>query len=48
MDHGRALVKNVDPAESEIERTTVAKLREVYHLPEAKASDPPTRVRRRR
>ncbi len=40
VDNGRALVKNVDPAESEIERTTIAKLREVYHLPEAKASDP--------
>jgi len=39
VENGRALVRNVDPAESEIERTTVAKLREVYRLPEAKKSD---------
>ena len=32
---GRALVRNVDPAESDIERTTVAQLRENYRLPEA-------------
>ena len=33
--NGRALVRNVDAAESEIERTTVANLREVYRLPDA-------------
>ncbi len=31
---GHAVVRNVDPAESEIERTTVAQLRENYRLPE--------------
>src|SRR6202034_1245872 len=31
---GRALVRNVDPAESEIARTTVAQFRENYRLPE--------------
>jgi hypothetical protein len=38
-DNGRALVRNVDVAESEIERTTVAKLREAYRLPQATKSD---------
>jgi hypothetical protein len=32
---GNALVRNVDPAESDIERTTVATLREIYRLPPA-------------
>lgn len=40
VKNGHALVRNVDPAESEIERTTVAALREVYGLPEAKAGKP--------
>ncbi|MFI5454523.1 MAG: BatA domain-containing protein [Isosphaerales bacterium] len=40
IDNGHALVRNVDPAESEIERTTVATLREVYRLPEANDNKP--------
>ena len=40
VENGCALVQNVDPTESEIERTTVAKLREVYSLPEVKKSGP--------
>jgi hypothetical protein len=36
LENGQALVRNVDPAESQIERTTVATLREVYRLPEAR------------
>jgi hypothetical protein len=41
--HGeQAVVRNLDPAESELERTTIATLREVYRLPvprpEARAS----------
>ena len=40
LENGNALVRNVDPAESAIERTTVAALREAYRLPAAK-SDPP-------
>ena len=40
IDKGRALVRNVDTAESEIERTTEAKLREAYRLPQATKSDP--------
>ncbi len=39
LDNGRELVRNVDAAESEIERTTVAKLREAYRLPQATQSD---------
>ena len=39
INDGRALVRNVDAAESEIERTTVAKLRETYRLPQATQSD---------
>ena len=35
IENGHALVRNVDAAESDIERTTVAKLREVYRLPDA-------------
>jgi Aerotolerance regulator N-terminal/von Willebrand factor type A domain len=34
MSNGRAIVRNVDPAESNIERTTVAQLRETYRLPD--------------
>jgi hypothetical protein len=40
IDNGRALVRNVDAAESEIERTTLGKLREAYRLPQATKSDP--------
>jgi hypothetical protein len=40
LKDGHALVRNVDPAESEIERTTVATFRDVYRLPEAKAFEP--------
>jgi len=40
IENGHALVRNVDPAESEIERTTVATLREVYRLPTAKENKP--------
>jgi len=40
IENGHALVRNLDPAESEIERTTVATLREVYRLPEAKENQP--------
>jgi hypothetical protein len=40
IDNGRALVRNVDTAESEIERTTQAKMREAYHLPQATMNDP--------
>jgi Aerotolerance regulator N-terminal len=41
MTNGQAIVRNVDPAESEIERTTVAQLRETYRLPEvAKTASP--------
>ena len=36
VENGHAVVRNVDPAESEIERTTVATLRDVYRIPEAK------------
>ncbi len=38
LNNGSALVRNVDAAESEIERTTVAKLREAYRLPEGTRS----------
>jgi hypothetical protein len=38
LHSGRAVVRNVDPAESEIERTTAANLREVYRLPETRKS----------
>jgi len=40
VENGKALVRNVDPAESEIERTTVATLREVYRLPDAMENKP--------
>ena len=36
---GRAVVRNVDAAESEIERTTAARLREVYRLPQGRKND---------
>jgi len=39
INNGRALVRNVDAAESEIERTTAAKLREAYRLPQGTKSD---------
>jgi hypothetical protein len=39
VTNGRALVRNVDAAESEIERTTVAKLREAYRLPQGAKND---------
>ncbi len=35
----RAVVRNVDAAESEIERTTAARLREVYGLPQGRQND---------
>ena len=37
---GRALVRNVDPAESDVERTTLAKLRAFYRLPDAIEKSP--------
>ena len=37
---GHAVVRNVDPAESEIARTTVAQLRENYRLPEVAKTVP--------
>jgi hypothetical protein len=40
IENGHALVRNVDPAESEIERTTVATIREVYRLPQANRNKP--------
>ncbi len=33
LESGRAVVRNLDPAESDLERTTAATLREVYRLP---------------
>jgi hypothetical protein len=49
MVDGRALVKNVDTAESDVERTTEARLREFYGLPrgtarDARAADEPDSV----
>jgi hypothetical protein len=35
IENGRAIVRNVDAAESDVERTTLAKLREFYALPDA-------------
>jgi hypothetical protein len=32
IGNGRAIVRNVDPAESDVERTTIARLREFYRL----------------
>jgi Aerotolerance regulator N-terminal/von Willebrand factor type A domain len=34
LNNDRAVIRNVNAAESEIERTTIAKLREAYRLPE--------------
>jgi hypothetical protein len=34
INDGHALVRNADPAESDVERTTLTKLRETYWLPE--------------
>jgi Aerotolerance regulator N-terminal len=39
IEKGRALVCNVDAEESDVERTTLAKLREAYGLPAFTASD---------
>lgn len=39
VSDGRAVVRNVDPAESDVERTTAAKLREFYRLPEGRGGD---------
>jgi hypothetical protein len=39
IDGERAVVRNLDPAESEIERTTIAMLREVYRLPVPHSED---------
>jgi hypothetical protein len=35
LENGRAIVRNVDAAESDVERTTLAKLRAFYALPDA-------------
>ena len=40
IEKGHALVRNVDAEESDVERTTLAKFREAYRLPEFTASDP--------
>ncbi len=40
IQNGRALVRNVDPAESDVERTTLAKLREAYRLPDSTDDTP--------
>jgi Aerotolerance regulator N-terminal len=39
VEQGRALVRNVDPEESDVERTTAAKFREAYRLPASVAGD---------
>jgi hypothetical protein len=39
IEQGRALVRNVDPEESDVERTTVAKFREMYRLPATQPGD---------
>jgi hypothetical protein len=39
IENGRALVRNIDAAESDIERTTLAKLREAYRLPQGTKRD---------
>ena len=41
MVDGKALVRNIDATESDIERTTAAKLREHYRLPEGSKVDAP-------
>ena len=40
IEKGQALVRNVDAEESDVERTTVEKLREAYRLPAAAGNDP--------
>ncbi len=40
IQNGRALVRNVDPTESDVERTTLAGLREFYGLSDTGASNP--------
>jgi hypothetical protein len=40
IDNARAVVRNVEPAESEIERTSIATLRDVYRLPAAQKNQP--------
>jgi hypothetical protein len=39
IELGRALVRNVDAEESDVERTTMAKFREAYRLPASPAND---------
>ncbi len=39
IEQGRALVRNVDAEESDVERTTMAKFREAYRLPASPATD---------
>jgi Aerotolerance regulator N-terminal len=45
LANGRAVVRNVDSAESDVERTSVAKLREFYRLPEPVPSASPDQSR---
>ena len=40
IEAGRALVRNVDPEESDVERTTVAKLRAAYRLSDSAFNEP--------
>jgi hypothetical protein len=39
IDGERAVVRNIDPTESETERTSIATLREVYRLPVPRPED---------
>jgi hypothetical protein len=39
VEDGRAVVRNVDADESEVERTTAARLREFYRLPQGREED---------
>ncbi len=39
IEKGEAIVRNVDVLESDVERTTFAKIRETYRLPDSPASD---------
>jgi hypothetical protein len=41
IENGRALVRNVDPTESDVDRTTLAKLREFFSLPDGSTSRSP-------
>ena len=43
VENGRAVVHNVDTAESDVDRTSLAKLREFYRLPEPASSTSPER-----